>query len=89
METLATINREDDITVLVSLHQVEYARRYCPRTIAMRDGRVAYDGPSTALTPEFLRELYGDASEELVLPDAPAVFVPERGRPRAAVLAGA
>jgi phosphonate transport system ATP-binding protein len=71
METLSDINRRDGITIVVSLHQVEYARRYCPRTIALRDGVIAYDGPSTALTTDFLRELYGDASEELILPDTP------------------
>ncbi|WP_436638166.1 phosphonate ABC transporter ATP-binding protein [Microbaculum sp. FT89] len=71
MEALSEINRNDGITVVVSLHQVEYARRYCPRTVALRDGEVAYDGPSEALTHDFLRELYGDASEELVLPDVP------------------
>lgn len=70
METLSDINRDDGITVVVSLHQVEYARRYCPRTIALRDGKVAYDGPSTALNPAFLRDLYGDSSDELILPDA-------------------
>ena len=71
METLSSINRADGMTVVVSLHQVEYARRYCPRTIALRDGEIAFDGPSTALTNDFLRDLYGEASEELVLPDAP------------------
>lgn len=70
MGILTTVNRQDGITVLVSLHQVEYARRYCPRTIAMRDGQVVFDGPSRDLTTEFLREIYGAASEELVLPDA-------------------
>lgn len=72
MDVLADINRQDDITILVSLHQVEYARRYCKRTIAMRDGVIVFDGPSTALSNAFLAELYGSASEELVLPDAPA-----------------
>lgn len=72
MDVLADINRQDDITILVSLHQVEYARRYCKRTIAMRDGEIVFDGPSTALSNAFLAELYGSASEELVLPDAPA-----------------
>ncbi|MDX3810573.1 MAG: phosphonate ABC transporter ATP-binding protein [Bosea sp. (in: a-proteobacteria)] len=70
MEVLASINREQSITCIVSLHQVEYARRYCPRTIALRDGRVVFDGPSTALTNQFLTELYGADSEELILPDA-------------------
>ena len=54
MDILADINRHDGITVLVSLHQVEYALRYCPRTIALKAGKVAYDGPSSALTPAFL-----------------------------------
>ncbi|MEO1492342.1 MAG: phosphonate ABC transporter ATP-binding protein [Pseudomonadota bacterium] len=70
MSILSEINAQDGITVLVSLHQVEYARRYCPRTIAMRDGQVVFDGPSRDLTTAFLREIYGEASEELVLPDA-------------------
>ena len=49
MDILAELNRQDKITVLVSLHQVEYALSYCPRTIALRDGRIVYDGPSSAL----------------------------------------
>jgi phosphonate transport system ATP-binding protein len=65
MDILADLNRSDAITVLVSLHQVEYALRYCPRTIALKNGQIAYDGPSSALTPELLTALYGAESEEL------------------------
>lgn len=68
MDILAELNRVDGITVLVSLHQVEYALSYCARTIALRKGEVVYDGPSAALTPDFLGELYGAESEELFLP---------------------
>jgi phosphonate transport system ATP-binding protein len=68
MDILTDLNRRDNITVLVSLHQVEYALNYCPRTIALRDGCIVYDGPSAALTPAFLSELYGAESEELFLP---------------------
>jgi len=67
METLSRINHDDGITVVVSLHQVDFAIRFCPRTIALNQGRIVYDGPSTALTPHFLRELYGAQSEELIL----------------------
>ena len=63
METLSDINRTEGTAVLVSLHQVEYARRYCKRTIAMRDGRIVFDGPSHELTTAFLREIYGEASD--------------------------
>lgn len=68
MDILRELNKRDKITVLVSLHQVEYALNYCPRTIALRNGEVVYDGPSVALTPDFLGELYGAESEELFLP---------------------
>lgn len=71
MEALKDINSEDGITVVVSLHQVDYAVRYCPRTIALRDGEVVYDGASSALTPAFLHELYGAASDELILAGGP------------------
>lgn len=71
MEILAAVNREEQITCVVSLHQVEYARRYCPRIVALRDGRIVFDGPSSELTNEMLVELYGTSSEELILPDAP------------------
>jgi phosphonate transport system ATP-binding protein len=59
MEILRRINREDGITVVVSLHQVDYAMRYCPRVIGLKAGQVVFDGPSTALTPSLLREIYG------------------------------
>ncbi len=65
MEILTRVNREHGCAVLVSLHQVEVAMEFCPRVVAMRDGRVVYDGPSAALTPAFLQELYrGDVESE-------------------------
>jgi phosphonate transport system ATP-binding protein len=70
METLENVNQQDGITVVVALHQVEYARRFCLRTIAMEAGRVVFDGPSAELSNERLRQIYGSASEELILPDA-------------------
>lgn len=68
MELLAVMNRERCCTVLVSLHQVEFAIRYCPRTIALHRGTVVYDGPSSALTPALLSELYGADVQDLLEP---------------------
>jgi phosphonate transport system ATP-binding protein len=66
MEMLRTLNVEHQLTVLVSLHQVDMAMQYCPRTVAMRRGKVVYDGPSGALTPALLKQLYGDDARELL-----------------------
>ncbi len=73
MEILARINAEDGTTVVVSLHQVDFAVRYCPRTIALKQGRIVYDGPSAALTHRLLQELYGAEAAEL---EGPATAPP-------------
>ncbi len=66
MDILQRVNQEDGCTVVVSLHQVNVAIKYCPRTIALNQGRVVYDGPSTALTPELLRGLYGAEADDIL-----------------------
>jgi phosphonate transport system ATP-binding protein len=72
MEALADINRRDGITVIVSLHQVEIARRYCPRVVALKGGTVAFDGTAAALTDERLRQIYESEADQLHVPVCPA-----------------
>jgi phosphonate transport system ATP-binding protein len=64
MEALRDLNRKDGMAVVVSLHQVDYALRYCPRVVAMRAGRVIYDGPSAGLDRKLLIEVYGPEIED-------------------------
>jgi phosphonate transport system ATP-binding protein len=59
MEALRSINRDDGITVLVNLHTLDTARAYCQRIVAMRDGRVFFDGTPRQLTDDVLRDIYG------------------------------
>ncbi|MFN3273347.1 MAG: phosphonate ABC transporter ATP-binding protein [Paracoccus sp. (in: a-proteobacteria)] len=59
MEALSRINREDGITVLVNLHTLDTARAYCDRIIAMRAGRVMFDGTARQLTDDVVRDIYG------------------------------
>lgn len=66
MEILARVNKEDLCTVIVSLHQVDMALKYCPRVIALNQGRVVFDGASSLLTPPMLRELYGVHADEIL-----------------------
>jgi phosphonate transport system ATP-binding protein len=49
MERLQRLNREQGTTVLVSIHQAEFAHRYCPRVLLLAHGALAYDGPPNAL----------------------------------------
>ena len=81
MDILADLNRRDGITVLVSLHQVNYAMTYCPRTIALKDGVIVYDGPSKALSPSLLQSIYGDEEDPAQAIPADAALGPRVSRP--------
>lgn len=66
MEQLTALNREAGMTLIVSLHHVALAQRFCDRVVALRDGALVYDGPTTALTPGFLKHLYGTSASDLL-----------------------
>nr|WP_300314380.1 phosphonate ABC transporter ATP-binding protein [Halomonas sp.] len=61
MEILKRIHAEDGRTVVVTLHQVDVARRYCQRAIALKDGRMYFDDAIAELTDERLQALYENA----------------------------
>lgn len=72
MEILADINRRDGKTVVVTLHQVDYAMRYCPRAVALKDGRIHFDGQGREMSSQFLNDLYGaDVDTSLMFSESP------------------
>jgi phosphonate transport system ATP-binding protein len=71
METLKALNAEDGLTVLVTLHQVDYALRYCERAVALKAGEVVYDGPTTGLDRARLADIYGPEFEDAFAEGAP------------------
>ncbi len=64
MELLVELNKRDGLAVLVTLHQVDYALRYCDRVIALQAGKVVYDGPSSGLGRQILIDIYGPEIED-------------------------
>ena len=56
--------RQRGTTALCSLHQVELARRFSDRVVAMRDGEIAYDGSPESLTDERVNAIYGSVHIE-------------------------
>ena len=57
--------RERGTTVLCSLHQVDLAREYADRIVALRHGRIVFDGPPAACHPSVLSSVYGQGRESL------------------------
>lgn len=74
MELLTNLNRDQGITIITSLHQVQVVRRYFERVVALRDGAVQFDGHINDLDNQRLNAIYGAAAEELVLSGHAEVF---------------
>jgi phosphonate transport system ATP-binding protein len=71
MELLKGLNREG-MTIVVTLHQVDYALRYCPRVVALKAGKVVYDGPREGLDRRLLIDVYGPEIEDVFWESEPA-----------------
>jgi phosphonate transport system ATP-binding protein len=55
---LHRICREDGISAVVSLHQVELARRFADHVIGLASGRVVFEGPASQLDTLVLDRIY-------------------------------
>lgn len=65
---LHRICREDGITAVVSLHQVELARRYGDRIYGLAEGRVVFEGTGETLDGAALDRIYGPSLKTSVQP---------------------
>jgi phosphonate transport system ATP-binding protein len=64
MDLLVELNQRDGVAVILTLHQVDYALRYCDRILALQAGKLVYDGPATGLGRDKLVEIYGPEIED-------------------------
>jgi phosphonate transport system ATP-binding protein len=71
MEALKSLNEQDGLTVVVTLHQVDYAMRYCRRVVALKAGQIVYDGPAGGLKRDKLIDIYGPEFEDVFWEGAP------------------
>jgi phosphonate transport system ATP-binding protein len=60
MQYLEVLNKEDGITILCSLHFLSLARQYADRIIALKDGKLMFDGSPEEIDEERFREIYGE-----------------------------
>ena len=77
MDLLHHLNRTQGMTLVVSLHNVAMARRYCDRIIALRAGELVFDGSPMELDDSKLRHLYGASTEELLMDHNPLEAPPQ------------
>ena len=58
MEDFVRINKEYNISILLNIHHVDLALKYCDRVIGVRAGEIVFDGPASTITQEQIDAVY-------------------------------
>lgn len=59
MQDFVNINKTMNISILINIHHVDIALKYCNRIIGIKAGEIVYDGPSKDVTQDVLTQIYG------------------------------
>jgi len=68
LQRLESLNKEDDITILCSLHYLDLVQRYASSVIGLRLGNIVYRGTKEeicSMTDEEFKEIYGEEAERV------------------------
>ena len=66
MDQIHQITKENSLTCIMNLHQVDYAKKYATRIIGIKEGRIVYDGLPEHLTDQMIASIY-EGKEEMAL----------------------
>ncbi|NBD24382.1 ABC transporter ATP-binding protein [Paenibacillus glycinis] len=76
MELIRGLNRDQGITVVMVLHDLNQAARYCDRIVAMKQGAIVREGsPSELFRADFFRDVFG-IEAKVYYDDGVPVYLP-------------
>ncbi len=64
MDDFTRINKDMNISILINIHHVDLALKYCSRVIGIRAGEIVYDGPADKVDKAVLDSIYKGGQEE-------------------------
>lgn len=59
MNDFVKINKALNITVIANMHHVDIALKFANRVIGIKEGLIVFDGPSSKVNNQILKEIYG------------------------------
>ena len=65
MQYLEQINKEDGVTVICSLHFLDLVQRYADRVIALKDGKLVFEGLPHEIDDKRFKAIYGEEAERI------------------------
>ncbi|GAF64426.1 iron-siderophore ABC transporter ATP-binding protein [Bacillus sp. TS-2] len=80
MELVETINREEKMTIVMVLHELQQAASYCDYLVVMKNGAIAQAGkPKELLTSSFLKDIY-DIEAKVKYEEGYPLIIPIKGK---------
>ncbi|HEX2979504.1 MAG TPA: phosphonate ABC transporter ATP-binding protein [Anaerolineaceae bacterium] len=65
LQYLEQLNRDEKITVICSLHFLDLVHRYATRVVALKDGKVVFEGLPQEIDKARFKEIYGEEAVEV------------------------
>lgn len=67
MQYLEKVNKELGVTVICNLHFLSLVRQYATRVVALKDGKLIFEGDPTEITEEWFQTIYGEDAVEVTI----------------------
>ena len=65
MDYLKKVNRELGLTIICNLHFLSLVRQYADRVIALKEGKLVYEGDPKNIDQSWFEEIYGESAKEV------------------------
>lgn len=68
LQYLEKLNKEDNMTIMCSLHYLDLVQRYSTQVIGLKDGNIVYQGSRKeirAMTDREFKDIYGEEAERV------------------------
>jgi len=63
MRHIEALNRDEGMTVMCTLHDIDLIERYATRVVALRDGKLVFEGQPESFDGVTFRQIYGEDAE--------------------------
>ena len=63
MRHIEALNRDEEMTVMCSLHDIDLVTRYATRMVALREGRLVWEGKPDEFDQATFKEIYGEEAQ--------------------------
>jgi phosphonate transport system ATP-binding protein len=63
MRHIESLNRDEGMTVVCSLHDIDLVTRYATRMVALRDGRLVWEGVPDEFDHATFKDIYGEEAQ--------------------------